>query len=167
MSNKILAAALVAAVVLPAALGLPAEAAEPASANAANGVTAQAFTVERPTLMSLGFEWRIDGDANRNASVAVFYRKKGQDKWQSGLPMLRIGGERVTGYPAGPSRYGVRATTIYDYTAPNMFAGSVLNLEPDTDYECRFVLSDPDGANGSVEQNATVHAKSAGACCGW
>ena len=34
---------------------------------------------------------------------------------------------------------------FYNYTAPNMFAGSILNLEPGTDYECRFVLSDPDG----------------------
>ena len=29
-----------------------------------------------------------------------------------------------------------------------MFAGSVLNLQPDTEYECRFVLSDPDGVSG-------------------
>ena len=31
-------------------------------AAASNAVTADAFTVERPTLLSLGFEWRIDGD---------------------------------------------------------------------------------------------------------
>jgi hypothetical protein len=45
----------------------------------ANGVTAGAtvattagdFWVEPPTLRSLGFEWRIAGDDNRNASVAV------------------------------------------------------------------------------------------------
>src|SRR5215475_9115757 len=106
--------------------------AAPALAVAANAVTADMFTVERPTLLSLGFEWRIGGDDNRNASVAVSYRKKGESQWQTALPMLRIGGERVTGYAPGPSRYGLRATTIYDYTAPNMFAGSILNLEPDT-----------------------------------
>ncbi len=87
--------------------------------------------------------------------------KRGESQWRAALPLLRIGGERVTGYPSGPSRYGVRATSIYDYTAPNMFAGSILNLEPDTDYECRFVLSDPDGVGGTVEQNVTVHTRRA------
>ncbi len=150
MSNKFLA------VVLLALLSTV-----PTLVAASNDVTAAAFTVERPTLLSLGFEWRIDGDDNRNASVAVTYRKKGETKWQPALPMLRIGGERVTGYPAGPSRYGVRATTIYDYTAPNMFAGSILNLQPDTEYECRFVLGDPDGASGTLEQSVSVHTRKA------
>jgi hypothetical protein len=130
-----------------------------APAEAENALTAGSFTVERPTLLSLGFEWRIAGDDNRNAAVAVFYRKRGDSKWKPGLPMLRIGGERVTGYPPGPSRYGVRATTIYDYTAPHMFAGSILNLEPDTEYECRFVLSDPDGVSGTAEQRVTVRTR--------
>jgi hypothetical protein len=151
MSNKVLAAMVM-------ALSLSTV---PALAAAQNAVTADAFTVERPTLLSLGFEWRIGGDENRNASVAVSYRKKGESTWRTGLPMLRMHGERVTGYPAGPSRYGVRATTIYDYTAPNMFAGSVLNLEPDTDYECRFVLSDPDGVSGTAEQTVTVRTRKA------
>ena len=133
----------------------------PVLAEAENAVTARSLTVERPTLLSLGFEWRIAGDDNRNASVAVSYRKRGESKWQPALPMLRIGGERVTGYPPGPSRYGARATTIYNYTAPNMFAGSILNLEPNTDYECRFVLSDPDGVNGTAEQSVTVHTRRA------
>ncbi len=133
----------------------------PALAEPENAVTADAFTVERPTLVSLGFEWRIAGDDNRNASVAVFYRKSGESNWRTGLPMLRMDGERVTGYPPGPSRYGARTTTIYNYTAPNMFAGSILNLEPDTDYECRFVLSDPDGVSGTTERKMTVHTRKA------
>ncbi|MDR2214378.1 MAG: hypothetical protein LBE59_00865 [Nevskiaceae bacterium] len=130
-----------------------------ATAEAQNAVTAEAFAVERPTLLSLGFEWRIAGDENRNAAVAVSYRKKGESDWRTGLPMLRMNGERVTGYAPGPSRYGERATSIYDFTAPNMFAGSVLNLEPDTEYETRFVLSDPDGVSGNAEQTATVRTR--------
>ena len=62
MPNKFLVA-MVLALLLPTA---------PALAEAENAVTADAFTVERPTLLSLGFEWRIGGDDNRNASVAVF-----------------------------------------------------------------------------------------------
>jgi hypothetical protein len=33
-----------------------------------------------------------------------------------------------------------------------MFSGSILNLEPGTEYECRFVLSDPDGVKGAKEK---------------
>ena len=40
-------------------------------------VTPGEFVVEHPTLTNLGFEWHIDGDANRNASVDVTFRKQG------------------------------------------------------------------------------------------
>jgi hypothetical protein len=45
------------------------------------------------------------------------------------------------------------------YIAPNMFAGSILNLDPDTEYEARFVLSDPDGVKGKKEQIVTVRTR--------
>ena len=51
-----------------------------------------------------------------------------------------MGGEFI----AGPKpQYGV--LNYYNYTVPPAFAGSVLNLEPDTEYEVHFVMSDPDG----------------------
>jgi hypothetical protein len=50
---------------------------------------------ERPTLLNLGFEWAIEGDANRNATVEVRFRKVGTADWRPALPLLRIGGERV------------------------------------------------------------------------
>jgi hypothetical protein len=103
------------------------------------------FVVEPPTLLSLGFEWKITGDDNRNARVDVSYRKAGETAWRDGLPMFRLNGESVTG---GAPRDG--DGTFYSYTAPNMFAGSILNLEPDTEYECRFTLSDPDGVKGET-----------------
>ena len=59
---------------------------------AANSVSAGVFTVERPTLMSAGFDWRITGDDNHNAKVDVQYRKKGDEAWKTGLPLLRAGG---------------------------------------------------------------------------
>jgi len=40
-------------------------------------VTPGELVVDHPTLINLGFEWLIDGDANRNAQVAVSYRKPG------------------------------------------------------------------------------------------
>ena len=97
--------------------------------------------VEPPTLHCAGFEWPIAGDENRNARVEVHYRKLGQKAWNEALPLLRIGGEKVYGH-------GQR----WVYTTPDMFAGSIFNLAPDTEYECRFRMTDPDGVAGAAEQ---------------
>lgn len=95
-----------------------------------NAVIPGEFVVEPPTLINLGFEWFVEGDLNRNATVSVSYRKQGQGAWIEGLPMLRIGGERI--YSA----------SRVDLITPNMFAGSVLDLESDTGYEVQFSVSD-------------------------
>ena len=63
--------------------------------HAADKTTAGELFTEPPTLLSLGFEWRIDGDDNRNAQVAVSYRKAGEQTWKAGPALLRIGNERV------------------------------------------------------------------------
>lgn len=131
-------------------------AASPVTALAQTDVTAGPFTVERPTLVSLGFEWRIAGDDNRNASVEVAYRKQGEDAWHQALPLFRLQNEPVTG-GSGRPRNGT--ASYYSYTGENLFAGSLLNLEPDTAYECRFVLSDPDGVSGQVERTVTVRTR--------
>src|SRR5690242_2605519 len=83
------------------------------------------FISDPPTLLSLGFAWKISGDENRNARVDVTYRKKGEGEWRKALPMLRLDHEHVSG---GAPRDGARA--FYSFVAPNMFAGSILNLEP-------------------------------------
>ncbi|MGD0132790.1 MAG: hypothetical protein ABSE57_12120 [Bryobacteraceae bacterium] len=117
-------------------------------------VTAGEFIVDPPTLVSLGFAWKIAGDDNRNARVDVTYRKKGEPQWRSALPMLRLDHEQVYG---GAPRDGGKH--FYRYVAPNMFAGSILNLDPGVDYECRFVLSDPDGVKGRAEKTVTVRTR--------
>src|SRR5262245_49573160 len=114
--------------------------------SAADKTTAKDFITEPPTLLSLGFEWRIDGDDNRNATVAVSYRKKGEQAWKDGLPLLRIGNERIN-------------ENSLHYIVPNGFAGSIFDLEPATDYECRFVMSDPDGVDGKTENIVTVRTR--------
>ena len=103
------------------------------------------FHVEHPTLLNLGFEWSIEGDANRNATVEVRFRKVGATAWRSALPLLRIGGERV-----------FRDQYKMSYTVPEGFAGSILNLEPATSYECEFTLRDPDMVTGKALQRVTV-----------
>ena len=47
----------------------------------------------------------------------------------------------------------------FDYIVPNMFSGSILNLEPDTEYECRFAMSDPDGVKGEATKTVTVRTR--------
>jgi hypothetical protein len=118
-----------------------------------NAVTPGEFRIERPTLKSLGFEWKIAGDDNRNARVDVTYRKSGDKAWNLALPLLRIGGEFI----AGPKpQFG---PNYYNYTVPPGFAGSVLNLEPDTSYEVHFAMHDPDGVGGEAERTVTVKTR--------
>ena len=111
------------------------------SASAQNSTEAGKFVVEHPTLLNLGFEWSIRGDQNRNASVDVEFRAVGDAAWRKALPLVRIGGERV-----------FREREHLDYVVPDGFAGSILNLRPGTEYECRFELKDPDGATGRTTQ---------------
>jgi len=115
---------------------------------AQNATQAGKFTVEHPTLLNLGFEWAITGDANRNATVAVQFRAAGESAWRQALPLVRIGGEKV-----------YRRRESLDYTVPGGFAGSILNLQPGTEYECRFVLTDPDGVSGETTHTVRVRTR--------
>ena len=101
-----------------------------------NSVAAGAFHVERPTLISLGFDWRISGDDNRNAKVEVSYRKTGETAWKTAMPLLRLHHERV-----------YQGEGVFNVEMPNMFAGSILDLEENTAYQVKLALSDPDGGN--------------------
>jgi ankyrin repeat protein len=88
-----------------------------------------------PTLNNLGFRWFIAGDANRNATCAIEYRRAGDEAWTPGYPALRMGGEVSGG----------------GYVVPHQFGGSVLDLAPDTSYEVRLTAHDPDGVQGEAQ----------------
>jgi len=115
---------------------------------AQNATQAGQLVVEHPTLLNLGFEWAIAGDVNRNASVDVQFRAAGESGWRRALPLVRVGGENV-----------YRRRENLDYTVPDGFAGSILNLQPGTEYECRFKLTDPDGASGQTEHIVKVKTR--------
>src|SRR3954452_22534375 len=117
--------------------------------DAVDATQAGKFVVEHPTLLNLGFEWEIRGDANRNATVTVRFRTVGESGWQEGLPLVRIGGEHV-----------YRRRENLDYTVPDGFAGSILNLQPGTEYECQFLLTDSDGASGQTAYTVRVKTRS-------
>src|SRR5262249_4428502 len=65
---------------------------------------------------------------------------------KEGLPLLRIGNERIN-------------ENSLHYIVPNGFAGSIFDLESATEYECRFVMSDPDGIDGKRENTVTVRTR--------
>lgn len=114
---------------------------------AADGTIAGELIVEPPTLISLGFEWPIEGDDNRNATAAVACRKAGTQRWIEGPPLLRVGSERI-------------AENAFYFITPNMLGGSVFDLDPGTEYECRVSLADPDGLAGDAEQRVRVRTRS-------
>lgn len=111
---------------------------------AMNAVNAGPFIVEPPTLICLGFEWDITGDENRNATVQVSYRPSGQGEWKEAMPLLRIGGEKIFRAP---------------YTVPDRFAGSIIDLEPDTEYDVRLTMKDLDGVTGHAVQTVKVRTR--------
>jgi hypothetical protein len=119
----------------------------PSAVRAANSTTTAELIVDPPTLMALGFAWPIKGDDNRNARVSIVYRKKGEKKWLHGLDLLRLQNEEI--FTRG----------AIDYTTPNMFAGSLFDLEEDTEYEVRLLLQDPDGVSGEAEKNISVRTR--------
>ena len=66
-------------------LSLTSSGQQPASAVLPGLATAAGeLVIEPPTLINLGFEWFIQGDANRNAAVAVSFRKPGETAWRDG-----------------------------------------------------------------------------------
>ncbi|MGH9340930.1 MAG: DUF1961 family protein [Acidobacteriota bacterium] len=72
-----------------------------------------------PTFHSAGVRTAITGDANINARARLAFRRLGGQAWRQAFPPARISGNR--------------------------FAGSIFNLEPDTQYEARLSVEDVDG----------------------
>ncbi len=93
-----------------------------------------------PTLQNLAFEWYIEGDDNQNGIVAVQFREKGTDIWRLGMPLRRV-----------------RAGSNIGFTWKNKHSGSIFNLNPDTIYEIKLNLNDPDG--GASEKRLEVRTR--------
>ena len=120
------------------------------SAMAENAVMPGDLITERPTLICLGFQWYTSGDDNKNAKGTVKFREVGDTEWKAGLDLWRLNGQRCIGYGGEDHDF---------YEPPQMFAGSLFDLEPDTQYECVLTISDPDGVMGTAEQRAVVRTR--------
>src|SRR5688572_30248630 len=95
---------------------------------------------EPPTLHALGVRWPVRGDANANAVIRVQYRPAGEATWREAWPLVRTDPTRVSS-----------ANRVADGW---LFAGSIVDLTPDTAYEVRLALDDPDG--GSAERTLAM-----------
>ena len=102
--------------------------------------------LEPATLTSLGFEWFLEGDSNRNATVEVAWRRLGDQAWNQYLPLLRVGGEEA-------------GIADWNYVTPQLFAGSIMDLSPNTDYEVRLRMRDPDGIVGTADRLIAVRTR--------
>jgi len=92
---------------------------------------------ELSTLHCLGYRWLIDGDANGDATVEVSFRKEGAPEWHRALPLRRIEMEALL--------------KLRPKDADGMFAGSIMFLDPNTAYDVKLELKDPDGP-GATER---------------
>ncbi|MEJ7691832.1 right-handed parallel beta-helix repeat-containing protein [Daejeonella sp.] len=77
------------------------------------------------TFQSISLELPFTGDANQNATCDVVFRKKGTREWRKGLRLFN------------------------DYLTDKIgFRGSLVLLNPDTEYEIKLTYHDSDGGSG-------------------
>ena len=115
--------------------------------------------MEEPTLRSLGVYWIVRGDENRNARVEADNLRAGLGEWRRGPNLFRVAKGDTT--QAHRQRPGQRAREA-ELDPPSdcwLFAGSLLLLEPDTEYEIRLRLIDPDGGAEEVLLKAKTIAE--------
>ncbi|MCC6176363.1 MAG: hypothetical protein IT305_13740 [Chloroflexi bacterium] len=85
------------------------------------------------TFASIGVEVPFTGDDNGNASAGLQFKKSSDADWREGLPLWRA-----------------------DDGQQRTFFGSALLLNPDTAYDVRVILSDPDGAASPAALTDTI-----------
>lgn len=89
------------------------------------------IALEPSTPHSLGFRWPVAGDGNGNARVDVAYRRAGSAEWLEAYPLFRVNPDFIS-----------RDNQV---SGGVLYAGSIVDLAPDTPYEVRLTLTDPDG----------------------
>lgn len=93
-----------------------------------------------PTFASVGVRLAYTGDANLDATAHVEWRPTGTSTWNTGVTLTRVTNQR--------------------------WAGSVLWLNEDTNYDVRVVVSDPDGGGtvtGATRTRGTLPLTPTGA----
>jgi len=113
--------------------------------------------LEPPTLQSVGAYWMVQGDDNANAKLSMAWRKSGAQEWKKSMPMFRVEKGAPEGAMMSPGDNKGRGTLLKIPRGTWLFAGSIVLLEQNTDYELRLSLEDPDG--GHVEKILKCHTR--------
>ncbi len=117
----------------------------PVAALAEDATTPGQISTPYPTLTCLAVEWLIQGDDDEDGRVEVSFRAVGDSQWRDAMPLVRV--------PAGDTGNRTRPT----FRWMNKHSGSIFDLSPDTEYEIRLSLKDPDG--GSAVETVTVRTR--------
>jgi hypothetical protein len=89
--------------------------------------------LERPTLRCLGIYWIVPGGEESGNAVAMEYRKAGDARWKLVPPLFRVErGKHLA------EKYGSKLDVPAEST---LFAGSVVNFDPDAAYELKLTLT--------------------------
>ncbi|HKW92867.1 MAG TPA: hypothetical protein VJX92_13285 [Methylomirabilota bacterium] len=118
----------------------PVQAQQAASRSPNNASQPGEPVAEPATFLSLGVRWPVMGDTNADAAVTVRYRPQGESAWRVALPLFRTDPDSVSEENRVPGGW--------------LFAGSIVDLVPDTAYEVALALTDPDG--GSTQRILTM-----------
>ncbi len=142
------------------------------AAVAAEGVDiiAPGEAVTTATVHCIGVYWPMTGDNNGSAFCAVEYRKSGEDRWRDAMPLHRkaplavdveksMAGNRPITFLGGLSKWD-RNTLRYatEHWEANYLAGSIFNLDPDTDYEISLHLIDAEAVT-DITKIVTAHTR--------
>lgn len=95
------------------------------------------------TFEHIGVLWEVSGDDDLDSTFTLEFRKLGESEWKPAAPPMRA-------YP----------TLIVNGTplGLNYWAASAMFLEPDTAYELRATLTDPDGGGETRTITAATRA---------
>jgi Big-like domain-containing protein/purple acid phosphatase-like protein/chondroitinase B-like protein len=108
------------------------------------------ITVDPPTLQTLGVSLSIGtSDTNHNATVTVQFRRTGDSVWRDAMPLFRLRPELLSEEDPTP------------FIVAEQFAGSLFDLDPDTEYEILLTIQDPDGGNTIRTVTARTRAEPA------
>ncbi len=103
-------------------------------------VPADGVSWDPPTLHCIGVRWFVKEAEHPEAKVDVAYRLKGAADWRGAMPLRRVETAALQ------ERKPAEGTSLY--------AGSIFDLSPDTEYEVRLSLKDKSGA--TAEKLATL-----------
>lgn len=92
--------------------------------------------VDPATLHTVGLSLPVlQGDENFDASVRMAYREIDSPTWNEALPLQRVRTDTLS--PLVPSQFAIG----------EQFAGSIFDLRPDSTYDIRLTIEDPDGGS--------------------